>query len=337
MGRSAGFLIFALVLMFIPPLVHPVGAQVPGESPPYDLIIVRNDNLIDYIVALPYSRLLGIPILPVNPDELDTTTLAQLQSYEQFGWYKVLVIGDYKAISQKVQEQLISLGFQVTRIGGATRVDTSVKLAEEFYPDGAKTVILASASDYGSALAAARWAMTYENPLLLTNPNNLSQSVISALKRLHPNLVVLIGAGMSKDIQAQLQELGYQTYWVKESITITVSSPTPLARTDWTLVIGAVILTLAVAIPASLYYAKKKWSANKVPIEVLTEKERIVVKAILDRGGTVKQEELPELTGYSRPTISRIIQELEKKQLVEREKVGKTFIVRLTKEIIMRE
>jgi len=338
MGRCVRvFALIALAFVLLLPLTHPVLAQSGGETPPYDLIIVRNDNLIDYIVALPYSKLLGIPILPVNPQKLDSTTLAQLQSYEQFGWGKVLVIGDYKAISQTVQEQLIELGFQVTRIGGATRVDTAVKLAEEFYPNGAKTVILASASDYGSALAAARWAMNYNNPLLLTNPNNLSQSVITALKRLHPNLVVLIGAGMSKSIELELQRLGYQTYWVKENLKITITPTTPPARTNWTLVVGAVLLTLAVAIPASLYYAKKKWSANKVPIEVLTEKERIVVKAILDKGGTVKQEELPELTGYSRPTISRIIQELEKKQLVEREKVGKTFIVRLTKEIVMRE
>ncbi|WP_456420963.1 cell wall-binding repeat-containing protein [Thermococcus sp.] len=337
MGRSSGILIIALVLIFLTPLFHPVVAQVPWESSPYDLIIVRNDNLIDYIVALPYSRLLGVPILPVNPEELDTTTLAQLQSYEQFGWYKVLVIGDYKAISQKVQEQLISLGFQVTRIGGATRVDTAAKLAEEFYPNGAKTVILASASDYGSALAAARWAMTYNNPLLLTDDKNLSPQVVDALKKLHSKTVILIGAGMSKNIEHQLQSLGYQTYWVKETITISIPTTTTPTKTNWTLVIGAVILSIGIAVPASLYYAKKRWSANRVPIEVLTEKERIVVKAILDRGGTVKQEELPELTGYSRPTISRIIQELEKKQLVEREKVGKTFIVRLTKEIIMRD
>ncbi|WP_297499304.1 cell wall-binding repeat-containing protein [Thermococcus sp.] len=332
MGRKV--LAFIVLLILIPSLLPAVHAA--GE-PRYDLIIVRNDNLIDYIVALPYSKLLGVPILPVNPKELDYTTMAQLQSYEQFGWYKVLVIGDYQAISQKVQEQLINLGFQVTRLGGATRVDTAVKLAEEFYPEGSETVIIASASDYGSALAAARWAMAYNYPLLLTAQNNLSTQVVDALKRLHPRLVVLIGAGMSKSIEGQLERLGYQTYWVKESITISVPTSTVPERTNWSLVILAVIVSIGVAVPASLYYAKKHWSANKVPIEVLTEKERIVVKAILERGGIVKQEELPELTGYSRPTISRIIQELEKKQLVEREKVGKTFIVRLTKEIVMRE
>jgi len=334
MGRRAVVVIALAVLLMALPHVH---SQPQAAKPSYDLIIVRNDNLIDYIMALPYAKLLGVPILPVNPKELDATTLAQLQSYEQFGWYRVLVIGDYQAISQKVQEQLINLNFQVTRIGGATRVDTAVKLAEEFYPEGSDTVIIASASDYGSALAAARWAMNYNNPLLLTNKENLSPQVVDALEKLHPKLVVLIGAGMSKNVQRELQKLGYQTYWVKETITISVPSSTTPTKTNWTLVIGAVIVSIAIAVPASLYYAKKRWSANKVPIEVLTEKERIVVKAILQKGGTVKQEELPELTGYSRPTISRIIQELEKKQLVEREKVGKTFIVRLTKEIVMRE
>lgn len=123
----------AVIALFLFPLLLPT-ASGQNQDYEYDLIIVRNDDLIDYIVALPYSKHLDVPILPVNPQELDPATLAQLQSYEQFGWYHVLVIGDYQAISQRVQEQLMSLGFQVTRIGGETRVDTAAKLAEEFYP-----------------------------------------------------------------------------------------------------------------------------------------------------------------------------------------------------------
>lgn len=179
--------------------------------------------------------------------------------------------------------------------------------------------------------------MAYDRPFLLTNPSNISQSVKDTLARLKPETVILIGAGLSKNIEKELQDMGYNTYWLQENITISVPTSTVPEGINWGYVVGAVVLTLAVAIPASLYYAKKKWAANRVPIEVLTEKERAVVKAILENGGTIKQEELPELTGYSRPTISRIIQELEKKQLVEREKTGKTFIVKLTKEIIMRD
>ncbi|WP_297461079.1 cell wall-binding repeat-containing protein [Thermococcus sp.] len=325
-----------LMLIFTSSLLIPLSsAQTGDDRPKYDLIIVRNDDLIDYIIALPYAKMIDAPVLPVNPRELDPRTLAQLQSYAQFGWNHVLIIGDSQAVSDKVQDQLLSLGFVVERIGGAVRTETAAKLALHFFPHGARTVVVASSSDYGSALAAARWAMIYGYPLLLTQEDTLSDSTAEAIRRLNPELVELMGAGMSKEVQEKIEAMGYKTYWVRENIKIEV--PKQEKQTSWTTVIIAVLLSLGIAVPVSLYYAKKRWSSNRVPIEVLTEKERIVVKAILDKGGTVKQEELPELTGYSRPTISRIIQELEKKQLVEREKVGKTFIVRLTKEIVMRD
>ncbi|ACJ16805.1 Hypothetical transcription regulator [Thermococcus onnurineus NA1] len=323
-----------LILFMVSSLTLPLSAAQ-EETPKYDLIIVRNDDLIDYIVAWPYAKMLGVPILPVDPKELDPGTLAQLQSYAQFGWSHVLIIGDSQAVSNEVQDELLNIGFVVERIGGAVRTETAAKLALHFYPNGAETVVVASSSDYGSALAAARWAMNYGDPLLLTQEDALSDSTANAIQKLNPDLVILIGAGMSKDVQKKIESLGYETYWVKENIEITV--PKPEEGTNWVMVIAAVMLSLAVAVPVSLYYAKKRWAANKVPIEVLTEKERIVVRAILERGGIVKQEELPELTGYSRPTISRIIQELEKKELVTREKVGKTFIVKLTKEIVIRD
>ncbi|ASJ05910.1 cell wall-binding repeat-containing protein [Thermococcus pacificus] len=325
-------LVVVVLSSFLLPLSS---AQEKVWEPQYDLIIVRDDDLIDYIIAIPYAKMLGVPILPVNPTELDPSTIAQLQSYAQFGWNHVLIIGDSQAVSDKVQDELLNIGFVVERIGGAVRTETAAKLALHFYPSGHDTVVLASSSDYGSALAAARWASIRDLPMLLTQEDALSDSTVHALEELHPHLVILMGAGMSKDIQKKLEEMGYQTYWFKENLKIEV--PEQPKETNWMTVILAVVASLAVAVPVSFYYAKKKWAANKVPIEVLTEKERIVVKAILEKGGTVKQEDLPELTGYSRPTISRIIQELEKKQLVEREKIGKTFIVKLTKEIIIRD
>ncbi|CAD5244900.1 cell wall-binding repeat-containing protein [Thermococcus camini] len=325
-----------LIMLVFSSFVLPLSsAQDAKEGPKYDLIIVRNDDLIDYIIALPYAKMLDVPILPVNREELDPGTIAQLQSYAQFGWNHVLIIGDSQAISDRVQDELLEMGFIVERIGGAVRTETAAKLALHFYPNGHDTVVVASSSDYGSALAAARWAMIYGYPFLLTQEDALSDSTADAIRKLHPDLVELMGAGMSKDVQRKIEAMGYQTYWVRENLEIEI--PAQPKETNWVMIAAAVLLSLAIAVPVSLYYAKKKWSANRVPIEVLTEKERIVVNAILEKGGTVKQEELPELTGYSRPTISRIIQELEKKQLVEREKVGKTFIVKLTKEIIIRD
>ena len=327
-------LALALIVLAASSLALPHASAQGRQRPQYDLIIVRNDDLIDYIVVLPYAKLLGVPVLPVNPKKLEPTTLVQLQSYAQSGWNHVLIVGDSQAVSDEVKNQLLDIGFSVQRIGGAVRTETAAKLALHFFPHGSDGVVVASSSDYGSALAAARFAMNYNYPLLLTQQDALTESTAEAIKQLHPSEVFLVGTGMSPKIQESIEKMGYQTYWYKQDIVIKVPEE---KGTNWVTVLLAVLGSLAVAVPVSLYYAKKKWAANRVPIEVLTEKERIVVKAILDKGGTVKQEELPELTGYSRPTISRIIQELEKKQLVEREKVGKTFIVRLTKEIVMRD
>jgi len=301
----------------------------------YDLIIVRNDDLIDYIVAIPYASKLGIPIVPVNPTQLDEKARAQLYSYVQFGWKNVLIIGNYDAVSKEVEDELLGMGFTPTRIGGDVRTETAEKLALHFYSK-ADTVVLASALDYGSALAAARFSMTYDYPLLLTLENDLSEYAATALETLKPKQVVMIGTGLSPVIESKLESLGYSVFWYGKNIQrIPIEPPKKPSPYKYSL-IGAVI-SLAIAVPIVIYYGKKRWSANRVPIEVLTEKERIVVKAILQKGGQVKQEDLPELTGYSRPTVSRIIQELEKKQLVSREKIGKTFIVKMIKEINLKE
>lgn len=328
-------LIIALIIgSFMSILVY--AQEESTNRPEYDLIIVRNDDLIDYITVQPYARLLDIPVLPVNPQGLDEKTWAQLYSYVQLGWKKILIVGNSNAVSKEVEDELLKMGYSVTRIGGDVRTETAEKLAIHFYPTGSKTVVIASALDYGSALAASKFAMEYELPMLLTLENDLSEHAIAGLSSLNPDLVIIVGTGINETIETKLHSMGYQTYWLGRTVEKPPVSP-PKEPSPYTYSFIGAVLALAITVPVVLYWAKKRWYSNKIPVEVLTEKERIVVKALIDQGGKVKQEDLPELTGYSRPTVSRIIQELEKKQLVEREKVGKTFIVKLVKEIDLKE
>jgi len=335
---KARYLTLAIIvtLIFASFTAIPIYAQEEKNRPEYDLIIVRNDDLIDYITVQPYASLLKVPVLPVNPQQLDEKTWAQLYSYIQLGWKKILIVGNSNAVSKEVEDELLKMGYSVTRIGGDVRTETAEKLAVHFYPQGSKTVVLASALDYGSALAASKFAMEYDLPLLLTLENDLSEHAIAGLKNLKPELVVIVGTGLNETIEARLRNMGYETYWLGKNVEKPPVSPPEEPSPYRYSLIGAII-SLVIAVPITLYWAKKKWYSNKIPVEVLTEKERIVVKALIEQGGKVKQEDLPDLTGYSRPTVSRIIQELEKKQLIEREKVGKTFVVKLVKEIDLRE
>ena len=338
-GLKARFTVATLIITLIVGSFMGILVYAQEEStnrPEYDLIIVRNDDLIDYITVQPYARLLDIPVLPVNPQGLDEKTWAQLYSYVQLGWKNILIVGNSNAVSKEVEDELLKMGYSVTRIGGDVRTETAEKLAIHFYPTGSKAVVIASALDYGSALAASKFAMEYELPMLLTLENDLSEHAIAGLSSLNPDLVIIVGTGINETIETKLRSMGYQTYWLGRTVEKPPVSP-PEEPSPYTYSFIGAVLALAITVPVVLYWAKKRWYSNKIPVEVLTEKERIVVKALIDQGGKVKQEDLPELTGYSRPTVSRIIQELEKKQLVEREKVGKTFIVKLVKEIDLKE
>ncbi|MCD6144464.1 cell wall-binding repeat-containing protein [Thermococcus sp.] len=338
-GLKTRFTVATLIITLIVGSFMGILVYAQEEStnrPEYDLIIVRNDDLIDYITVQPYARLLDIPVLPVNPQGLDEKTWAQLYSYVQLGWKNILIVGNSNAVSKEVEDELLKMGYSVTRIGGDVRTETAEKLAIHFYPTGSKAVVIASALDYGSALAASKFAMEYELPMLLTLENDLSEHAIAGLSSLNPDLVIIVGTGINETIETKLQSMGYQTYWLGRTVEKPPVSP-PEEPSPYTYSFIGAVLALVITVPVVLYWAKKRWYSNKIPVEVLTEKERIVVKALIDQGGKVKQEDLPELTGYSRPTVSRIIQELEKKQLVEREKVGKTFIVKLVKEIDLKE
>jgi len=302
----------------------------------YDLIIVRNDDLIDYLISLPYSHLINAPILPVNPKELDPVTKAQLYSYIQLGRDKVLIIGNTNAVSLDVEKELRDMGFSVTRIGGADRAETAEKLALHFYQNGSKVVILASAWDYGSTLAAAEFAMEYKCPILLTWENQLSPSALRGIEKLNAKIVILVGFGINETIEKTLEGMGYETYWIGRDIEpppieTTTSSP-PQSSGSKSFFLG-MIVTLIILAPVILYLWRRRSERMSEFLEQFNEKELAVLKAIMERGGEVKQEDLPRIVGYSRPTISRIVQDLEKKGIVEREKSGKTFIVRVIKKI----
>jgi uncharacterized membrane protein len=80
-----------------------------------------------------------------------------------------------------------------------------------------------------------------------------------------------------------------------------------------------------------LFKGVKKVQRREIPIFVLDEDEQKVMEAI---GEGIKQEELPDITGFSRPKITRIISELENKRIISRTKRGKTYIIKTLKSIV---
>ncbi len=79
------------------------------------------------------------------------------------------------------------------RIYGESRYDTAVEIAKNYFADGADTVVLTRGDVSADALPAVPLAKKLNAPLLLTQPDSLSDNVLQEIKSLGAKKVVIIG------------------------------------------------------------------------------------------------------------------------------------------------
>lgn len=89
------------------------------------------------------------------------------------------------------------------RFGGADRYETAVKVSQEFFPDGADLVYLASGHAFPDGLVAGSYAALDRGPVLLVRPDRIPPVVVEELARLQPAGIVIVGgpAAISTDVE----------------------------------------------------------------------------------------------------------------------------------------
>ena len=97
----------------------------------------------------------------------------------------------------------------VDRIAGESRVGTAIALSEASFPEGADTVVVATANDYPDALTAGPLAGLSDGPVLLSPGDTVPTEVLAEIQRLAPSEIIIAGgtAVMSEAAEAQLAEL----------------------------------------------------------------------------------------------------------------------------------
>ena len=116
----------------------------------------------------------GKPILLVK----NVIQPSQKAYVESLAGKKFYLIGGTGAVNADIEKYFRSLG-SVTRLGGATRFDTSVKVAETFFanPNGA---VLAYGQDFPDGLCGGSVANAMGGPLLLATSSKSSQAAAYA-------------------------------------------------------------------------------------------------------------------------------------------------------------
>lgn len=328
--------VLILTLFFI--LCGTMFAASANESA-YDAIVVRNDIPIEYIIAAPYAATHNIPIMQVAKESLTGEEEKQLSGYYQNGARRILILGGMQsAISEDIESTIRAMGYDVDRKWGLGREITAAIFAIDLWQTS-QDVVLLNGSVPESYLVGMQIAMNLESPILLTDDNSLPDVTKKALEELGCKMIYVVGPSINDGILDEIAAMNID--YKRIGTDISPHEVEQDSKIDISDLISPIPFIIGIICGSVLLYALLRIRTAKrmpeVPLFVLTEDERKVVDAIGNAGGELRQELLPDLTNFSRPKVSRIVNDLEGKKIFIREKKGKTYKVRIAKKFINKD
>ena len=174
----------------------------PGVMPGHGVTVIVASSTVfaDAMVAGGFSARGGHPVLLTPPDSLDERVGSYVSTS---GAEHVVILGGEAAVSGSVEADIKALGVSVTRLGGTTRLDTALKVAdflEGKYSEAAdgrcfdrSTAGLATAWVPFDAFSAGPLLGALCAPLLLTDPKAMDPDVASWIKDGTGDVVVFGG------------------------------------------------------------------------------------------------------------------------------------------------
>lgn len=218
---------FALV-----PLASPAAAQVPGSDvtverfpgtqrydtarliaedtfPDADTVVVAKAE--EWPDALAGSYLAGLfqaPVLLVSRSAVQTDTLEALENLDTSN---IILLGGTAAIEPVNEQTLTDAGYDVTRVFGSTRYETSAALALSGDDDsvgewdGERTAVVATGQQFADALVAGTVAFSEGFPILLTPTASLHPAAAAALTQLEIDRVIIPGGTSAVSVQTEAQ------------------------------------------------------------------------------------------------------------------------------------
>lgn len=126
-------------------------------------VIATGEDFPDALCAAPLAEKYNAPIILTEKDALNTDAASELK---RLNVKNVFLIGGTGAVSGSTENQIKALGISTIRIAGATRYETSEKVAEKM---GTITkVAIATGNDFPDALSISSIAAMKGMPILLT-------------------------------------------------------------------------------------------------------------------------------------------------------------------------
>ncbi|KPU43672.1 N-acetylmuramoyl-L-alanine amidase LytC precursor [Oxobacter pfennigii] len=155
-------------------------------------VLAYGEDFPDALSAAPLAKKYNAPILLTAKDSLPAGVLNELN---RLGVENVFIVGGEGVVSATVASALTAAGKTVTRLAGASRYETALKVAEQV--GESDTVVVANGEGFADALSIAPIAAAKGWPILLTDANAMDAAVKAYIGS--KKVFVVGGAGVVAD------------------------------------------------------------------------------------------------------------------------------------------
>jgi putative cell wall-binding protein len=157
------------------------------------ILVATGSNFADSLSA----SAVGAPILLVHK-KLTNEQKDFLTKKADVNKNSIYILGGESAVNAAIEAEFKAMGFQVKRLAGKNRFDTSVLIAEEFFGEPTSAV-LAYAANYPDGLCGGALANIMGAPLILTMDKQASVAAEYVKKAGIERAVSLGGEGLISD------------------------------------------------------------------------------------------------------------------------------------------
>ncbi len=179
-------------------------------------VLVSGTNYPDALSAVYLARGLGTGVLTTDPNNLPAATRNELVAH---AINTVYIVGGTSAVSANVAAQVGNLHvgnnssapkIAVARIAGGDRYATNQLVDSQAARSGSTTAIVATGQNFADALAVGPAVYVTGDPLILTDPLQLSAAAKSTISTLRITHVVIVGgtSAVSSAVESQLGAAG---------------------------------------------------------------------------------------------------------------------------------
>ncbi|WP_443613700.1 cell wall-binding repeat-containing protein [Acididesulfobacillus acetoxydans] len=175
-----------------------------------NVILATAGNYPDALTGSVLAYQLQAPILLVGSSDADQEKVLAYMKDNMNPSGTVYILGGTGVVSSAMEAKVTADGFpKITRLGGADRYETSVKIAGQLGVGSGTPIVLVNGENYPDALSISSIAAQMQLPILLVQKDGISDSVSQEIASIKPSKVYIIGGegAISATVESQVAQL----------------------------------------------------------------------------------------------------------------------------------